>query len=54
LTQVTRGGVRDNRLNGYPPELYDVDHLNAYYAPRYPHDLGAITSIQRHTDALTL
>ena len=37
-----------------PPELYDVDHLNAYYAPRYPHDLGAITSIQRHTDALTL
>ena len=23
----------------HTPELYDVDHLNAYYAPRYPHDL---------------
>ncbi len=37
-----------------PPESYDVDYLKAYYTPRHPNDLGAITSIQRHTDALTL
>ena len=41
-------------LAPYPPERYDIDDLNAYYSPRYPHDLGAITSVQRHTDALTL
>ena len=38
----------------HPPELYDIDHLHAYYRPRYPHDIGAVTSIQRHTDALGL
>ena len=41
-------------LAPHPPERYDIDDLNAYYSPRYPHDLGAITSVQRHTDALTL
>ena len=38
----------------HPPERYDVDYLNAMYRPECPHDLGALTSIQRHTDALTL
>jgi len=41
-------------LAPHPPERYDIDDLNAYYSPRYPHDLGAITSVQRHTDAFTL
>ena len=37
-----------------PPESFDVDYINAYYRPRYPHDIGALTSVQRHTDALSL
>ena len=41
-------------LAPHPPEHYDVDHINACYRPRHPHDLGALTSIQRHTDALSL
>ena len=41
-------------LAPHSPERYDINDLNAYYSPRYPHDLGAITSVQRHTDALTL
>ena len=38
----------------HPPSSYDVDFINACYRPQHPHDFGAITSVQRHTDALSL
>ena len=38
----------------HPPQSYDVDFLHAHYRPTHPHGIGAITSIQRHTDALGL
>ena len=38
----------------HPPQNYSPDELNTYYSPFHPHDIGALTSIQRHTDALSL
>ena len=37
-----------------PPKRYDIDYLQTFYRPYHPHDIGTMTSIQRHTDALGL